>query len=50
MQHITFTLFQKARVTKGLGAEDIEGGPQARLWLRTHGRLAQRFCRALGNE
>lgn len=50
MQHINFTLFQKAHVTKGLGAEDIKGGPQVRLWLRTHGHLAQRFCRALGNE
>lgn len=34
MQHIRFTLFKKAHVIKGLGAEDIRGGPQVRLQLR----------------
>lgn len=52
MQHIHFTLFKKkkAHVIKGLGAEDIKGCPQVRLRLGTHGHLAQKFCRALGNE
>lgn len=50
LQHTHFTLFKDARVIKGLGAEDIKGGPQVRLQLRTHSHLAQRFCRALGNE
>lgn len=50
LQHTHFTLFKDACVIKGLGAEDIKGGPQVRLQLRTHRHLAQRFCRALGNE
>lgn len=50
MQHIYLTLFKRSPCHKGLGAEDIKGGPQVRLQLGTHSHLAQKFCRALGNE